>query len=145
MKINPSKVLLGGVIAGIVMVAINFLVQSYLLGPKSVAELDAFKAGLGSGMGKGNGVIVYVLMDILLGVILVWLYAAIRPRFGPGPGTAVKAAVVAWIIQCMAYYGWLEMGMFSAGLWWSFSIAGLVTLIIGALAGAKFYAEESAV
>jgi len=31
-------------------------------------------------------------------VLLVWLYAAIRPRFGPGPATAAKAGVAAWFV-----------------------------------------------
>ncbi|MDQ6718421.1 MAG: hypothetical protein M3Z17_08765 [Gemmatimonadota bacterium] len=144
MKINWSKVLMGGLIAGVVLIAIDLVVQTYLLGPKSVAELDAFKPGLGSSMTQGNGLVIYIVLDAIFGVLLVWLYAAIRPRFGPGAATAVKAAVAAWIVQCIAYYGWLQMGMFSAGLWWSFAIAGLVGLVLASCAGARFYSEEGA-
>jgi len=31
---------------------------------------------------------------LLFGLLIVWVYAAIRPRLGPGPGTAVKATLV---------------------------------------------------
>lgn len=143
MRINWSKVLLGGVIAGVVIIVIDFITNTYILGPKSVAELDAFKPGLGSSMTQGGGMWMYMVLDLLMGFLLVWLYAAIRPRFGPGPGTAVKAAVALWIMSCISYYGWLQMGMFSAGLWWSFGIVGLINLVIAAIVGARFYSEET--
>ena len=142
MKINWSKVLMGGVVAGIVMIAINFVNNKYILGPKSVAELDAFKPGLGASMSSGNGWIWYLVLDVVLGITLIWIYAAIRPRFGPGPGTAVKAALPVWVISGICYYGYLQMGMFSSGLWISFAVVGLVTLVLGASAGAYFYSED---
>src|SRR5262249_22206685 len=34
----------------------------------------------------------------LLGFTAVWLYAAIRPRFGAGPRTALIAGVAVWVL-----------------------------------------------
>ena len=144
MKINMSKVVLGGIIAGVVMVAIDFVINTYLLGPQYMTEMDAFKPGSSAAMMAGNAKFVYPLLDIVLGIVLVWLYAAIRPRFGPGPRTAFLAALVIWVASCIAYYGYLQMGMMSSGLWWEFGIAGLVALTISAMAGAKFYTEDAA-
>src|SRR5437773_933198 len=75
MKINWTKVLIGGFVAGIVMIAIDFINEKYLLGPKSVAELDAFKPGLGASMASGDGMIWYLILDIVLGITLIWIYA----------------------------------------------------------------------
>ena len=144
MKINWSKVLVGGVIAGIVIIALDMVNQTYILGPKSIAELDAFKPGLGAMMSQGSGLIVFLLCDILLGILLVWVYAAIRPRFGPGPQTAVKAAIPLWVSMGIPYYGWVQLGMMSLGLWASYSIVELVIIIVAAMAGAKFYSEDAA-
>ncbi len=144
MKINATKVLLGGVVAGIVMVAIDLLTRGLWLGAKATAEFDAFKPGLGAAMMSGNAKIIYPLMDLLLGITLIWLYAAMRPRFGPGPRTAVYAALPLWIASCVAYYGDLSMGMMSAGLWWTFSLVGLVTMILAAMVGASIYSEDVA-
>lgn len=36
------------------------------------------------------------LRTTALAVAMVWLYAAIRPRFGPGPKTAICAGLVVW-------------------------------------------------
>ena len=44
----------------------------------------------------GSAIGGFVIITFLVGIITVWLYAAIRPRFGPGPGTAVIAALVVW-------------------------------------------------
>ena len=142
MKINWSKVLLGGVVAGVVMVAVDFVNNKYLLGPKSNAELDAFKPGLSATMQNGNALVLFLLFDVVLGIILVWTYAAIRPRFGPGPGTAVKAAIPYWVAMCIAYYGYMEMGMMSSGTWWGFGAVGLISFILASLVGAKLYSEE---
>jgi hypothetical protein len=29
----------------------------------------------------------YIVMDFVVGILTVWLYAAIRPRYGPGPSS----------------------------------------------------------
>ena len=142
MKINWSKVLLGGVIAGIVLIAVDFLNNMYFLGPKSNAEMDAFKPGLSATMQSSTALVLFLLFDVVLGIILVWTYAAIRPRFGPGPATAVKAAIPYWVAMCIAYYGYMQMGMMTSGTWWGFGAVGLIAFLLGSLAGAKFYSEE---
>ena len=39
-----------------------------------------------------------IVMTFVLGIASVWLYAAIRPRFGPGAATAVCAGLAVWVI-----------------------------------------------
>ena len=86
MAINTQKVLIGGIVAGVVMNAIDILSKMFILGARMKAESDAFKPGLADQMSKGSAMISYIVMDFVLGILLVWTYAAIRPRFGPGPG-----------------------------------------------------------
>jgi hypothetical protein len=144
MKINTGKVVVGGVIAGIVMLVIDFLSQKFWLGPQATAQFDAYKPGSAEAMMAGSAAIVYPINEILLGIALVWVYAAIRPRFGPGPRTAVYAALPIWVASCISYYGYLSMGMMTAGLWWTFGLVGLVAMIVATMAGAKFYSEDAA-
>ena len=48
------------------------------------------------------------------GVLAMWLYAAIRPRFGPGPKTAVGAGVAFWLIAKVPHMIFLgAVGAFS--------------------------------
>src|SRR5215469_2935303 len=39
-----------------------------------------------------------IILDLLTGVSILWMYAAIRPRYGPGPKTPVLAAFATWFI-----------------------------------------------
>jgi hypothetical protein len=144
MAINTQKVLLGGFVAGVVMNAIDFVVNGYLLAARMKAETDAFKPGLSDQMMSGKAVAGYIVMDFVLGILLVWTYAAIRPRFGPGIRTASYAAVLFWILTMIFLSGYMHMGMMSAGLWWTFAVIGLVNYLLSAWAGAKFYTEDSA-
>jgi hypothetical protein len=145
MAINTQKVVVGGIVAGVVMIVIDFVSNMFILGARMKAESDAFKPGLADQMMQGSAVITNIVMNLILGIALVWTYAAIRPRFGPGLKTATYVAVLFWILAGIFYSGYMHMGMMSAGLWWSFAFVGLVNFLLSAWAGAKFYTENSVV
>ena len=145
MAINTQKVLFGGFVAGVVMNAIDWVVNMFILGARMKAESDAFKPGLADQMMSGSSIAMYIVMDFILGFALVWTYAAIRPRFGPGIKTASYAAILFWILTLILMSGYMHMGMMSAGLWGTFAIIGLVNYLLSAWAGAKFYTENSTV
>ena len=141
MAINTQKVVVGGIIAGVVMTVIGFISNMFILGARMKAESDAFKPGLADQMMQGPAIITNVVMSLILGIALVWTYAAVRPRFGPGLKTATYVALLFWILASIFYSGYMHMGMMSAGLWWSFAFVGLVNFLLSAWAGAKFYSE----
>ena len=145
MAINTKKVLLGGIVAGVVLNAIDFVVNGYLLAARMKAETDAFKPGLSDQMMEGSAIAGYIVMDFVLGIALVWTYAAIRPRFGPGIRTASYAALLFWILTMIFMSGYMHMGMMSTGLWFTFAFVGLVNYLLSAWAGAKFYTEDATV
>ncbi len=141
MAINTRKVLIGGLLAGVVINVIDFALNTFILGARMKAETDAFKPGLSDQMMQGNAVVSYVIMDLALGFALIWTYAAIRPRFGPGLRTASFAAVLFWLLALIFTAGYRQMGIMSAGLWWTFAFAGLINFLLAAWAGAKVYSE----
>jgi hypothetical protein len=143
MAINTQKVLIGGIAAGVVMNIIDFISNMYILGARMKVESDAFKPGMSDQMMSGTNMVSYIVMDLVLGILLVWTYAAMRPRFGPGMRTATYVAVLFWILAGIFLSGYLHMGIMSAGLWWSFAIVGLVNTLVSAWVGAKLYSEDS--
>jgi hypothetical protein len=143
MAINTKKVVIGGIVAGVVMNVVDFVVH-YLLGARMKAESDAFKPGMADAMMTGSAMATSIAMDLILGIALVWTYAAIRPRFGPGPRTAVYAALLFWVLASIFFSGFMQMGMTSTGLWWTFAFLGLVNFLLSAWAGAKVYSEDAA-
>jgi hypothetical protein len=48
--------------------------------------------------------VLIVINGFVQGFTTVWLYAAIRPRFGPGPKTAATAVFAVWVLV-----GWLNI------------------------------------
>ena len=142
MAINTNKVLLGGLAAGVVLNVIDFVANTYVLGARMRAETEAFKPGLSGQMMTGSAIASYIIMDFVLGVVLVWTYAAIRPRFGPGLRTATFAALLFWVLGLIFNVGYLHMGMMSSGLWLAFAFIELVNFFLAAWLGAKLYTEE---
>jgi hypothetical protein len=143
MAINTKKVLIGGIAAGAVMNVIDYVTNVYILAARMKAESDAFKPGMSDQMMQGTKVASYIIMDFVLGLALVWTYAAIRPRFGPGMRTATHAALLFWILSLIFTAGFMQMGIMSSGLWWTFAFIALVNFLVSASVGARVYSEDS--
>ena len=144
MAINVSKVAVGGVAAGLFMGVVDVLVMKFVTGARMAAEANAFKAGLGDMHTAPGAWMATLVMDIIMGLFLVWLYAAIRPRFGPGMKTGVYAAIFIWLVASFFTVGYGMMGMMSWGLWTTYALIWLVVLIIGAGIGGRLYTEDGA-
>ena len=144
MAINTQKVLIGGIAAGVVMNVVDFISNKFIVGARAAAEADAFKPGLSASMMTSSAMVTGIVMDLVLGILLVWTYAAIRPRFGPGLKTAVYAAVLFWLLGGIFNLGYKQMGMASAGLWWTFAFIALVNFVLAAWVGARLYSEDAA-
>ena len=142
MPMNIKKVLLGGLLAGVVLNILDYIVNAFILGARMQAETEAFKPGLSAQMMNASTMVSYIIMDLVLGVALVWTYAAVRPRLGAGPRTALYVALLFWLLALIFLSGYRQMGIMSPGLWWSFAFTGLIEFVIASLAGAGIYSEE---
>ncbi|MFL5609297.1 MAG: hypothetical protein ACJ77T_14355 [Gemmatimonadaceae bacterium] len=140
---NTKKVVIGGLVAGVVLNVIDFVANTFILGARMKAESDAFKPGISDQMMSGSSIASYVIMDFVLGLALIWTYAAVRPRFGPGLRTASFVALLFWLLALIFTAGFRQMGMMSPGLWWMFAFVGLVNFLLAAWAGARIYSEET--
>jgi hypothetical protein len=118
-----------------------------LFADRMKTDMNAFKPGLGDAMSQmdTNTIVGFVIMDLVIGMLLAYTYAAMRPRFGAGAKTAIITALIFWIFGSVITSNFLLMGMMSTGLWWSFGMAYLVCLIITALVAGALYSEDSAV
>lgn len=143
MAMNIKKVVVGGLVAGIVVNVFDF-VANYALSARMRAESEAFKPGLADQMMQGSAVISYIIMDLVIGIALVWTYAAVRPRFGPGPRTAFYVAMLFWLLGLIFNSGYRQMGMVSSGLWWTLAVIALVNYLVASQAGAAIYSEDTA-
>jgi hypothetical protein len=140
-KINVGRVILGGIVAGIVIDVLDYLVDGIWLAPKWAVGNKA----LGLGNFSSNQVIWFNVLGIITGIALIWLYAAIRPRFGAGVKTAIVAGIAVWLITALlpnAGYMWVG-GLYSHQLATLTTFGGLVYTLIAAVAGAALYKEAA--
>jgi hypothetical protein len=141
-KINVGRVLLGGLLAGVVLNIGEFLLNGVLL----AEEMKSFFTDRNLPPEPSPSFYVTATVGtLILGVVIVLLYAAIRPRFGPGVKTAIWAGVIAWFCVYV-YIGALyaSMGMVSTGLTVKGAVWGLFEYAIAAIAGAWLYKEDEA-
>lgn len=138
MNINFGRVLLGGIVAGIILNAGEFVLNDMVLG----AQMKAFFAAHNFLDPGPSFIIAAVGGTLVLGIVMVLGYAAIRPRFGPGPRTAIIAALFAWF-GIYLYSGIINGLMFGIPTNTLLLVIGwgLVEYIVAALAGAALYKE----
>jgi hypothetical protein len=138
-KINLGRVLLAGIVAGIVYDVLGYLVDGVLLAPRWSDGMMA----LGRPEFTSAQIVQFNALGLIGGIVLIWLYAAIRPRFGAGAGTAVIAGLAVWVIGSLIPnlgFMWIS-DLFSKHLT-AFTTAGnLVEIVAGAVAGAALYKE----
>jgi hypothetical protein len=140
-QLNWSRVIVGGLAAGLVMNIIDATTNGFLLGARWKAETEALNPGL---LAKADsGTLGWVVVDFILGILTVWVYAAIRPRFGPGPRTALSAAFVVWLAAHVAYASYAFMGYYSWSIIVASSVGGLVAALAGGYVGARLYQERT--
>ena len=142
MAINTSKVVTGGLAAGVVANIIGFVLFGMILGPRMEAETVAVAPALqGRGM-SGSAITTNVLATFVVGILLVWLYAAMRPRFGPGAKTAIYAALVVWVCGFLFHLDWLLVGMTTHATYALASVAALIQVVAAAWVGGMLYTES---
>jgi hypothetical protein len=137
-RINVSRVILGGLLAGLVVNVSETILNVVVVASSMEAALhERNLPPLGI-----QPIIGFVVMAFLLGIATVWLYAAIRPRFGAGAGTAVIAGVAVWFFAYLySGVGTTLMSFLPAGLTTLTLAWGLVEIVLAAVAGAWVYRE----
>src|ERR1017187_2830781 len=93
-KINIARVLLGGIIAGLVVDGLGYLVDGIWLAPRWADGMLA----LGKSDFSPTQWIWFNVLGLVSGMVVIWIYAAIRPRLGAGAKTAVCAGVAVWVV-----------------------------------------------
>ena len=84
----------------------------------------------------------FVLFTFGLGFMLVWTYAAIRPRFGAGIKTAVCASTLVWgLAYLYPNLFMIIINLFPRDMMVMATVWGLIEIIIAGIAGAWVYTE----
>ena len=136
-NINMARVILGGLVAGLVINIGEFLLNGMVLAD----QMKTFMTQHNFTEPK-NFIAIAVALTFVLGIVIILGYACIRPRLGPGVKTAIIAGLFAWF--GIYFYSGIINGvllgipmntMIMVIVW------GLVEFCLGAIAGAWLYKE----
>jgi hypothetical protein len=105
--------------------------------------LVSWKSRLGRPEFSVNQIVAFNLIGLVYGILVVGLYALIRPRYGAGPKSAVYAGLGAWAIGVLLPNASLigAAGLFPSSLTAMTTAAAIVESVAAALAGAALYKE----
>jgi hypothetical protein len=84
----------------------------------------------------------FLALGLVLSIFTIWFYAAIRPRYGPGPRTAAIVGFAVWLsVSLMPTLAWGWQLQFPARMVALDAVAALVAIVVATLAGAWLYKE----
>lgn len=136
--INISRVILGGLVAGVVLNIGETIFNAVLFAEANEAAIKALNL---QPIG-GRAVAWFVISGFMFSIVMIWLYAAIRPRLGAGPKTALCAGLTAWAFGYLfPGIGFLAMGLFPGNLMVYGLVWSLFEVSVAAVVGAYFYRE----
>jgi hypothetical protein len=134
-KINWVRVVLGGLAAGVIINAFEYGGHRVLLDESWTA---AFRA-----LGKTpTGWATFIPANFLVGILMVWLYARLRPLYGVGRKTALRVGLATWVIfWVIPLLAMAPLELFPNHLLFIAIALGLADANLGALVGAWLYKD----
>lgn len=138
-KINPGRVILGGIVAGLVADLISYLVDGVMLKSRWLAANHFLHMGAFT----STQIIAFNLLGLIAGVITIWFYAAAKPRLGSRYRTALNVALAVWMIAYVIPNAALMYvtHLYPHHLVVYTTLGALVEVFIGTMVGASLYKD----
>jgi hypothetical protein len=136
--INLRRLVAGGSAAGLLIWALEAAASLlYLDGMTAALEAHDLTVSM-----SATKIFLTIALSLLSGMTLVFLYAAMRPRFGRGPRTAVIAGVVMWVgAYLFSLAGYAMIGLYPPSMLVTWGFIGLAEMVTAAVVGAWVYRE----
>ena len=138
MKVNTGRVVLGGLLAGLVLNIGEFIFNDFVIG----SQMKTWLAEHNFAEPTGKFVATAVGLTFVMGIVIVFTYALIRSRLGPGVNTAIVAGMISWFavgVYVTIIHGVLfgfTVKMIGVTIVWI-----LVEYVLAAIVGAWVYKE----
>ena len=136
--INLSRVVVGGLVAGVVANALDFAINTYLMADEMADMTQRLNLNMAAVEASTT---TWIIVDFIWGLLLVFAYAAMRPRFGAGPRTAVISGLTLWLGVTAVFAGLMAMGLYTQQAYIKASALSIVSTLIPSLVGGYLYKE----
>lgn len=133
---NGKRILFAGLVAGLAMNVLDFITNALIFGSNWKEAYDALHLPETPAIP-----IFWITFDFVGGVIIAFLYGAMRPRFGPGPKTAILAGLIDWALVHFTLFSHFADHVFPPAALAGTATLELVSAIVGGLVAGRLYQE----
>jgi len=138
--INFGRVFSCGLLTGLICTLLKALVEEPFF------DRSFFEALQRAGSPVRHELPAVFLASAIVGTFVVciyamWLYASIRPRYGPGAKTAIIAGFAVWILIATTDSFWASFRLVPLESLLAPMLCALPEIVIALLIGARFYSE----
>jgi hypothetical protein len=138
-QLNWKRLILGGLLAGLIIDASEVLVNGVIFKDDWAAAMQSLHRLPTLSVKQ---MIVMNLWGFATGIAMMWLYASIRPRYGAGPKTALIAGAAMWLMNyALGSVFPVVTHIYPLALASLTLLIGLVEAIVAAWIGAMVYQE----
>lgn len=142
-KINYWRILISGIVGGIVFMVMEFFVESLILGGIwGIREHDIFKEAFGHINTGGWYQVVNIAILFVEFILIMWVYAALRPRFATTLKTALITALLFYVMFLLFAVNLVNLGILPIKVMAVSLGANLIELPFAVFVGASVYPEE---
>lgn len=140
---NWGRILLCGLLTGglwfsLVLLIMAFVGTDFVMAVVAAAQRNPTPSPLSRWLLNPA---VFLALNLVIGLWMMWLYAAIRPRYGPGPKTAAVAGFSLWFIGAVTDALFGLSGMIPPTTLLAPVAASLPAIVLATLVGARYYQE----
>jgi hypothetical protein len=141
-KINFGRLFIGGLIASILLFVSDGILHEHIV--KQYWEFLYQGLGGKAPEGHATSMVYFFIFEMGRGFGAIFLYALMRPFHGPGPKTAILAAIAAWLaFSVTAPAEFIPLGFYGRRMWVIIAGYQLVTAILTNLLAAWIYRDPA--
>lgn len=134
-RVNWPRLVVSGLVAGVIVNAFEY-------GGDRVVFNDEWTAAFRALGKEPAGWSTFIPAGFGVGFFTMWLYWRLRPRYGKGPMTAMRAALAIWVVfWAIPLLSLVPMDLFPSHLVFIAIALGLVDVPLAALVGAWLYKD----
>lgn len=138
-KLNTSRLILSGLLAGLVCNIFDGVLNAVIL----ASQWSSVQQALGRPeQFSVNQVVLFNLLGFAAGILAMWIYAAIQPRFESGIPTAIRAGLVTWgLFNLLPNLFLIVTGFLPASLMGPVICVGIIEYPLAVMAGSVVYKQ----
>jgi len=135
---NRNRILIAGLAAGVFWVLVDFVGHGVILRD---AYMELGQQGVLNSEPAIPFLPLLIIANLIIGIASAWTYAAVRPRLGAGPKTALMVGLVIFIILIPPNLSQMAWSKFTPMIMWMSVLIAAIHAFGGSLIAGWLYKE----